>query len=81
MPRWANVSSIRSIGTAASEKSVQNNATEKTTERVCKTEYDSHTEETGSYRVRYELNGKEGTVVMDHNPGSRIPVRDGKLDL
>jgi uncharacterized protein YcfJ len=63
------------------QKSVQKNATEKTTERVCETVYDSRTEETGSYKVRYELNGKEGTVTMDHNPGSTIPVRDGKLAL
>jgi uncharacterized protein YcfJ len=63
------------------QKSVQKNATEKTTERVCQTVYDSRTEETGSYKVRYELNGKEGTVTMDHDPGKTIPVRDGKLDL
>lgn len=63
------------------QKSVQKNATEKTTERVCETAYDSRTEETGRYRVRYELNGKEGTVTMDHDPGNTIPVRDGKLIL
>lgn len=63
------------------QKSVQKNATTQTTQRVCKTVYDSKTEDTGSYRVRYELNGKEGTVTMDHNPGSTIPVQDGKLVL
>lgn len=63
------------------QKSVQKNATEKSTERVCETVYDSRTEETGSYKVRYELNGKEGTVTMDHDPGNTIPVRDGKLAL
>lgn len=63
------------------QKSVQNNATTKTTERVCKTVYDSRTEETGRYKVRYELDGKEGTVTMDHDPGSSIPVRNGKLEL
>jgi uncharacterized protein YcfJ len=63
------------------QKSVQKNATTQTTERVCKTVYDSRTEDTGRYKVRYELNGKEGTVTMDHDPGSSIPVRNGKLEL
>lgn len=63
------------------QKSVQKNATERTTERVCETAYDTRTEETGRYRVRYEINGKEGTVTMDRDPGSTIPVRDGKLIL
>ena len=32
-----------------------------------------------AYDVRYRLDGKLGTVRMDHAPGPRIPVRDGKL--
>lgn len=63
------------------QKSVQKNATEETTERVCRTVYDSSTEETGEYRVRYVLDGKEGSVTMDHDPGDSIPVRDGQLVL
>ncbi len=63
------------------QKSVQDKATTQTTERVCETVYDSRTEETGRYRVRYELDGKQGTVTMDRKPGSSIPVRDGKLAL
>jgi uncharacterized protein YcfJ len=63
------------------QKSVQKNATTQSTERVCKTVYDLHTEETGRYQVRYELNGKQGTVTMDHDPGSSIPTRNGKLAL
>jgi len=31
--------------------------------------------------VRHRLNGKEATVRMDHDPGDRIPVRDGQLVL
>jgi uncharacterized protein YcfJ len=27
------------------------------------------------------LNGQEATVKMDHDPGERIPVRDGQLVL
>jgi uncharacterized protein YcfJ len=30
--------------------------------------------------VRYRLNDKESTVRMDHDPGDRIPVKDGALD-
>jgi len=33
------------------------------------------------YEVRYRLNGEEATVKMDHDPGERIPVRDGQLVL
>lgn len=63
------------------QKSVQKNATEEATERVCRTVYDSSTEATGAYRVRYVLDGKEGSVTMDHDPGDSIPVRDGQLVL
>jgi uncharacterized protein YcfJ len=48
---------------------------------VCKTVYDSRTEATGSFRVHYRLDGKEGVVTMDHDPGSRIAVKDGQLVL
>ena len=34
-----------------------------------------------AYDVRYRFDGKLGTVRMDHEPGQRIPVRDGKLVL
>jgi len=34
------------------------------------------------YNVKYQLNGKEGQVRMDHNPGGQIPVtKDGQLVL
>jgi len=63
------------------QKHIQENNTYQTTENVCQTVYDSHTEETGKYRVRYRLKGKEGEVTMDHDPGRRIPVKDGELVL
>ncbi|HZF16534.1 MAG TPA: glycine zipper 2TM domain-containing protein [Steroidobacteraceae bacterium] len=63
------------------QKHVQENNTYQTTENVCKTVYDSHTEETGEFRVRYRLKGKDGVVTMDHDPGRRIPVKDGELVL
>lgn len=34
-----------------------------------------------AYDVRYRFDGKIGQVRMDHEPGERIPVRDGKLVL
>jgi uncharacterized protein YcfJ len=33
------------------------------------------------YDVKYQLDGKEGRVRMDGDPGSRIPVKDGQLVL
>ncbi len=61
------------------QKKIQENNTYQATENVCETVYDSHTEETGKFRVRYRLNDKEGVVTMDHDPGKRIPVKDGEL--
>lgn len=63
------------------QHNIQEKSTEQVTERVCKTVYDSRTEETGLYRVRYELDGKQGTVTMDHRPGNSIQIQDGKLVL
>lgn len=49
-------------------------------ERRCRTVYDSSVNIVG-YDVSYRLNGKDGNVRMDHKPGERIPVKDGKLVL
>ena len=51
-----------------------------TTERRCNTVQDPQQRVTG-YNVTYTLNGETGTVVMDHKPGSTIPVQDGRLVL
>ena len=59
---------------------MQDNDTVTTTEQKCATVYDSSERRTG-YEVRYRLNDKESTVRMDHDPGERIPVRDGQLVL
>jgi uncharacterized protein YcfJ len=32
-----------------------------------------------AYDVRYRLHGKTTKVRMDHDPGARLPVRDGKV--
>jgi uncharacterized protein YcfJ len=49
-----------------------------TTEEHCTTVYEIVAEPQG-YQVRYRLNGVEGTVHMNHVPGPRIPLRDGRL--
>jgi uncharacterized protein YcfJ len=51
-----------------------------TSERRCATVYDRSTEPEG-YEVRYRLNGRQGRVHLDYDPGSRIPVKDGHLAL
>ena len=62
------------------QKRMQEGNTVTTTEQHCETVYDSHKEQKG-YQVRYRLDGHEDTVRMDHDPGDRIPVRDGRLVL
>jgi uncharacterized protein YcfJ len=62
------------------QKNLQDKDTYTTTRQKCATVYDSSQRGTG-YEVRYRLNGQESTVRMDHDPGERIPVRDGQLVL
>jgi len=62
------------------QKNMQEGNTETTTEQRCETVYDSEKVPAG-YQVTYLLDGKEGVVVMDHNPGNRIRVEDGELVL
>jgi uncharacterized protein YcfJ len=45
------------------------------TERHCRTVG----QRTVAYDVTYRLDGRQGVVRMDHDPGSRIPVKDGEL--
>lgn len=51
-----------------------------TTEQRCETIYDTHIERHG-YDVRYRIGDQEGKVRMDHDPGDRIPLRQGQLVL
>ena len=62
------------------QKRMQENDTYQTTERRCRTAYDTRMRTIG-YQVRYRLKGQEGTVRMDHDPGRQIPVRNGELVL
>ncbi len=62
------------------QKNLQEKNTVSRTETRCKTVYESHTRTVG-YDVRYRLGKEEGQVRMDHQPGPRIPVKDGQLQL
>jgi uncharacterized protein YcfJ len=62
------------------QKGMQEKDTVSRTETRCKTVYESHTKTLG-YDVRYRLGEEEGQVRMDHQPGPRIPVKDGQLQL
>lgn len=59
---------------------MQANDTYTTTETRCSTVTDT-SEKVIGYDVKYQLDGKEGRVRMDSDPGSRIPVEDGQLVL
>jgi uncharacterized protein YcfJ len=62
------------------ENKMQKADTETVSETRCATVYD-RTEIPAGYRVTYRLNGKTEVLHMDHDPGARIPLRDGKLVL
>jgi uncharacterized protein YcfJ len=62
------------------QKNMQEKDTVSRTERRCRTVQESHTRTIG-YDVRYRLGEQEGLVRMDHQPGPRIPVKDGQLQL
>jgi uncharacterized protein YcfJ len=62
------------------QKNLQDKDTYTTTEQKCATVFDKSQKRTG-YEVRYRLGDRESSVKMDHDPGDRIPVRNGKLML
>jgi uncharacterized protein YcfJ len=62
------------------QKNLQDKDTYTTTDQKCNTVYDKSQKRTG-YEVRYRLGDQESSVKMDHDPGDRIPVRNGKLML
>lgn len=49
-------------------------------ETRCRTEYTTERKSIG-YDVTYRLGAKEGKVRMNHDPGPRIPVKNGQLVL
>ncbi len=62
------------------QKNMQEKDTTSRTESRCKTVYKTQTKTIG-YDVHYRLGKEEGHVRMDHQPGSRIPVKNGQLRL
>jgi uncharacterized protein YcfJ len=62
------------------QQRVQQGNTYTTTEKQCRTVYDT-SEKIVGYNVRYKLGDKTDSVRLDHDPGSRIPVKDGELVL
>lgn len=62
------------------QENMQANDTHSTTETRCTTVTDK-SEKVVGYDVEYRLGEQVGRVRMDHEPGPRIPVRDGKLVL
>jgi uncharacterized protein YcfJ len=60
------------------QKRMQDSNTHQTTERRCRTVRDEH-EVPDGYQVSYVWRGGKRTVRMDHDPGRRIPVKDGEL--
>lgn len=62
------------------EKHMQDKNTYTTTTPRCETVYDKSEKQVG-YSVQYRLGDQERTIKMDHDPGDRIPVRNGQLVL
>jgi uncharacterized protein YcfJ len=62
------------------QEHLQNSDTYQTTEHVCNTVYDE-SEHTVGYNVEYTIGETRGEVRMDHDPGDKIPLQDGKLVL
>jgi len=59
---------------------MQEGNTETVVEQRCGVVYDNNVVPAG-FDVTYQLNGKQNVVRMDHDPGKRIRVEDGELDL
>jgi uncharacterized protein YcfJ len=62
------------------QKRMQAGNTETVVQERCGTVYDNQKIPAG-FEVTYLLDGRQGVVRMDHDPGQRIPVENGELDL
>ncbi len=62
------------------QESIQKGATYTDIETVCNSVNDV-SERTVGYNVSYRIGDTTGQVRMDHDPGNRIPLRDGQLIL
>ena len=57
---------------------MQESNTYQTTEQRCRTVHDKR-EVPDGYRVTYVWHGETRSARMDHDPGRRIPVENGRL--
>jgi uncharacterized protein YcfJ len=62
------------------QKNMQEGNTETVVEQRCRTVYDNQKIPAG-FDVTYLLDGTQGVVRMDRDPGKRIRVENGELDL
>ncbi len=62
------------------QKNMQQSDRQTVMEERCRMEYTNEKQLLG-YNVTYHLDGKEHAVRMDHDPGPRIPMKDGHLVL
>lgn len=62
------------------QKQMQDRDVHTSTEHRCKTVYDKSQKVVG-YDVTYRLKDREGVVRMSHDPGNKIPVKNGELVL
>jgi uncharacterized protein YcfJ len=59
------------------QKNMQDKNTVTSTEQDCRTVYDKSEKQNG-YEVTYVVDGRERTVHMDHDPGSRLRMENGE---
>lgn len=62
------------------QQHMQQNDTYTTVEQRCHTVIDK-SEKISGYDVRYRYKDKEDTIRLDHEPGNKIPVKNGELVL
>jgi uncharacterized protein YcfJ len=76
----ATVAGVAAGGYAGNqvEERMQRGNTYTTTEQRCRTVYEPVQRPAG-YEVVYELHGQRHSIRMDHDPGSRLPVKDGHV--
>lgn len=60
------------------QKNMQEKDTYTVVEKRCKTVYETREDITG-YDVVYRIKDRESSIRLDHDPGSRIPLKDGEL--
>jgi uncharacterized protein YcfJ len=59
------------------QEKIQEGNTEQQLQQVCETVYDTREVQDG-YRVTYELDGEEHTILMDVDPGRRLALENGR---